>query len=792
MASGIKKRGLNKLAAPQRNKYFHGELLGVHHFQMEQDYFNRKRWLVNRLGLGEGVLCGLNVTEKDGEVCISPGVAIDALGREIIVPEVVSLDPWAVTDECGKPLADKLKDTEEHTVHICLAYHECAADYQPVLVTDCNTREQCTPSTIVESYRLLVREGEPESPPKGLAPEVCETVFGKANGTAGGYAIVATIEVGGRPVDVVVSHNGKRALVLNAQQEPALQVINVATNELLPDIDNLAELGDDFLPFGGVSVAPDGGPAFVTSNDGVFIVDLESEQPTVLGSFLRGKKYGACAAISGGAVLFAINLQTQQVDRIDVATKAVANEINTGNHPHRLALSPNGRWLYVVDSVDNMLVRIDTVTDDVIRLTQTGVVPRTIAARVTLSGAMAYLAQKNNIRIVEETDVPRDIPIINAAPADSDFTTNGQRYYVVTPKSDTPGTQNEIVIFRAEDLHEIARLTMGDQPTSVAIVPNRLRAFVTNADSGAVSVVDVRTVNRRRLLCEKLPNECPTPAQKSCVTLATVELLQGGDVEINTCLSRSTVYSNSRLLDFILCLAEKGIEGPPGPRGPVGPKGDSGPQGGQGPEGPQGPEGDRGQDGQQGSKGDKGDPGVGLDPTLVKVEAINWVHGGSKPISDFLSDNLVVTFSDSGIKEWNQTTQATQDGKGWFLVEVEYPITNPPISNRRPEAFPQNLDQGTIYVQRVLSEQIALGDEDVNGVQKTKAKFIIDSSFAKVYDKYSTSGRVKGGILCRVVVKCDFLRDRQNRPVDGNLLGGRLPSGDGVRGGDFESWFILR
>lgn len=763
MASGIKKRGLNKLA--QRNNYFYGKPLDVHHFQMEQDYFNSKRWLINRLGLGEGVLCGLNVTEKDGEVCISPGVAIDALGREIIVPEVVCLDPWEVTDECGKPLADKLKDTEEHTVHICLAYHECHADYQPVLVTDCNTREQCAPGTIVESYRLLVREGEPESPPKGLAPEVCETVFGKANGTAGGYAIVATIEVGGRPVDVVVSHNGKRALVLNAQQEPALQVINVATNELLPDIDNLAELGDDFLPFGGVSVAPDGGPAFVTSNDGVFIVDLESEQPTVLGSFLRGKKYGACAAISGGAVLFAINLQTQQVDRIDVATKAVANEINTGNHPHRLALSPNGRWLYVVDSVDNMLVRIDTVTDDVIRLTQTGVVPRTIAARVTLSGAMAYLAQKNNIRIVEETDVPRDIPIINAAPADSDFTTNGQRYYVVTPKSDTPGTQNEIVIFRAEDLHEIARLTMGDQPTSVAIVPNRLRAFVTNAGSGTVTVVDVRTVDRRRLLCEKLPNECPTPAERSCVTLATVQLLAGGEVgEIKTCSYRSTIYSNSRLLDFILCLAEKGIEGPPGPRGPAGPKGDPGQQGASGPAGAQG---NPGRDGQQGPQGP---PGTGLDPNLTKVVWTSWPHDGGLPFSQFM-EGITVRFNDNNI---NPTSPLP---RGWFVVTVEYPVSSPP----KPRV--QHIQQATIFTQRVLAA--------VNDVQNgNEAFFRPDPQFARTFKDTISQGNIQGEIICRVVVKCGFLKDSQDRFIDGNLLGG-LPSGDGVPGGDFESWFIF-
>jgi hypothetical protein len=40
-----------------------------------------------------------------------------------------------------------------------------------------------------------------------------------------------------------------------------------------------------------------------------------------------------------------------------------------------------------------------------------------------------------------------------------------------------------------------------------------------------------------------------------------------------------------------------------------------------------------------------------------------------------------------------------------------------------------------------------------------------------------------------VTLHCDFLVDCQGHAVDGNHLGGRLPTGDGVPGGDFMSWF---
>jgi len=42
------------------------------------------------------------------------------------------------------------------------------------------------------------------------------------------------------------------------------------------------------------------------------------------------------------------------------------------------------------------------------------------------------------------------------------------------------------------------------------------------------------------------------------------------------------------------------------------------------------------------------------------------------------------------------------------------------------------------------------------------------------------------------VVKCNYLLDTHNTPVDSDFLSAKLPSGDGIAGGDFESWFILK
>jgi hypothetical protein len=42
-----------------------------------------------------------------------------------------------------------------------------------------------------------------------------------------------------------------------------------------------------------------------------------------------------------------------------------------------------------------------------------------------------------------------------------------------------------------------------------------------------------------------------------------------------------------------------------------------------------------------------------------------------------------------------------------------------------------------------------------------------------------------------ITLKCDFILDCHHMPVDGNHLRGHLPSGDGLPGGTFESWFFV-
>src|SRR5215218_2560578 len=93
-----------KLKQSESVKFFSGQLLNVSDFNAEKNYFNEKRHLLNRVINGSGIICGLEVKniELTTENCIcspegnmetitrwiadiSAGVALDCLGREIII-----------------------------------------------------------------------------------------------------------------------------------------------------------------------------------------------------------------------------------------------------------------------------------------------------------------------------------------------------------------------------------------------------------------------------------------------------------------------------------------------------------------------------------------------------------------------------------------------------------------------------------------------------------------------------------------------------------------------------------
>jgi hypothetical protein len=168
-----------------RNRYFYGKLLEVSHFETEQAYFNEKRWLLNRLVTGYGVVCGLNVglTEDNKQIWVDTGVAIDKSGHEIIVPvrsKPKSLpvpEPETTGDvKEGTRDDDDDDDDDARVVSVYICYHDCPGDPEPILANDCETPAPCATGSIRERYTIDIRPGK--APKIDLMCEVPDVMMG--------------------------------------------------------------------------------------------------------------------------------------------------------------------------------------------------------------------------------------------------------------------------------------------------------------------------------------------------------------------------------------------------------------------------------------------------------------------------------------------------------------------------------------------------------------------------------------------------------------------------------------
>jgi hypothetical protein len=153
-----------ELAPARRNRYYYGKLMDVRYFSMEQRYVLAKEWLYNRAVLGPGVICGLGVdplsTSAGNGLVVRAGLAIDGWGREIVVPDDVSLVPLQLTDQCGQPSpAGTPAGALPAQVMVELCYSECQTDFSPALVSDDCGCGDCEAGTVVETYCLKVTSG---------------------------------------------------------------------------------------------------------------------------------------------------------------------------------------------------------------------------------------------------------------------------------------------------------------------------------------------------------------------------------------------------------------------------------------------------------------------------------------------------------------------------------------------------------------------------------------------------------------------------------------------------------
>ncbi|SEQ07054.1 hypothetical protein [Nitrosomonas ureae] len=142
----------------KRLNYEFGMVLGVNDFRQEQEHFEWKHQLSNRLLHGSGTVCGLKISAQsvpsgdDVEIRILPGYALTPKGHWISVE----------SEQCGKInqwLQSHKNDLNlspgpQH-LFVTLCYDECYTELVPIAGQACASDEDSSkPSRILESFKI--------------------------------------------------------------------------------------------------------------------------------------------------------------------------------------------------------------------------------------------------------------------------------------------------------------------------------------------------------------------------------------------------------------------------------------------------------------------------------------------------------------------------------------------------------------------------------------------------------------------------------------------------------------
>ena len=93
-------------------------------------------------------------------------------------------------------------------------------------------------------------------------------------------------------------------------------------------------------------------------------------------------------------------------------------------------------------------------------------------------------------------------------------------------------------------------------------------------------------------------------------------------------------------------------------------------------------------------------------------------------------------------------------------------------------------------IQRVNVHPLEEIQNDGNGLV-TSFKVAASRDRSKGFALIADGSEFRPSETLRVLIRADFIIDVKDRPLDGNHIGGKLPSGNGKAGDDFLSWFHL-
>lgn len=790
-----------------RNNYFTGKLMLERDFTDEQRYFIEKIRHHHQRLHGWGVVCGLKVKQhakpacRDRYICIEPGTAIDCCGHEIVVHEEECIDITQLPSI--KALIDK-KDVSSHTLQVCLRYRECPSEEIPVLYDECGCDDtKCAPNRILESFDvdiLVDSKSEPQTlhSPKlkweytvniahamrvGLhnATHRIYVLTADAPGvvyqlSTDNHATITSRNLPAKAFAVAVSNNGQRVYVATEPTAPAtvrqLHVLD-ATKPGLPSInanpiDILDSAGSDVV----LAVAPD-------------------------------NHLLAMVATTGDILRWDTGIDSNSAPAAPTLVKKLGINLTT------FALSSDGKVAYVAGASDEIQA-FEIATQNVTKIKVLPASPKVselIVVKSTGPDVLAVANQNGNQMHLVAPNPPALIGSVALDHTPVSLATSPGGHWIYVLEQDPVAKESYVQTVNAYGLQQklpvmaSAKFKVGHTSQQLSLNESGAQLYIpftndlNNPVGGGVAIIDISEQECEEILWRHLEG-CPQCDTPNCVVLATIEHYQIGDkiqdqtdppadpaTDIAAHIARidnrgrQLLPSTQVLRELIECLMQQG-------------------PGGTGTQGPPGAPGEQGLKGDTGEKGDTvvGPAGPGLEKGLVRINALSWKH--NKPNALFLvrMENgderlgIVIAFTQPVVVSSINANYVFQ-----LLVE-RLPDQDSPESFFRcrcPIA-------GDIVPVKIGIEADLITSAQVNGESESHGvAFVLDKDTEnKILE--ALKQKIISNVFS-VILRGDFVLDRDGRAVDAEFVRAELPTGDrpkdstfGIQGGTFESWFTVK
>jgi serine/threonine-protein kinase len=302
--------------------------------------------------------------------------------------------------------------------------------------------------------------------------------------------VAGKIQVGQTPSYIQVAPNGKFAYITNPAAG-AVTVLNTANDQVSGTI-KIPQGPPQF-----VSLSPDGRTAYVSvynTRGSVHLVAFIDTASRTVTSTVSVDNFtpGPSTTSPDGRYLYVPNhnmvmggLNKNIIDVIDTGAKKLIGKIAVPPNPHWIVFGKNGQ-IYVTDHMSTTVTVLNARTNGIIKEIQVGETPHSIAISPDGSRVAVTSFNGNQVFLID-TATDQEIAKIPVGrnPLEIKYSPDGRYLYTANNEDNT------VTVIDTADNHVIGTVPTGKAPTSISVLPNGRQAYVTDENDGTIEVLNI-------------------------------------------------------------------------------------------------------------------------------------------------------------------------------------------------------------------------------------------------------------------------------------------------------------